>query len=410
MAVMLLDLDRFKEVNDTLGHSIGDGLLCAVAKRLSQALRETDTLARLGGDEFTVILDDVVHERDVVTVAEKIDRVLQEPFEIEGSSIDVRASIGMSMYPRDGEDPESLVQTADVAMYHAKRRRGGGHALFRSEMNTVSIQRLSLGSRLGKALQEDQFRLHYQPVVDLATGELRGAEALIRWQETPDGPFVPPCEFIPYAEETGLILSIERWVLRRAAEQVMAWRDEGIDSIQMAVNISARHFARGEELIAAVRDVIDAYPGLGRRLVIELTETALIQDADMVRSVITELGEFGVPVAIDDFGTGFSGLNYLVDFPVSVVKLDKSFIQAAPHDPVRRSISEAVVGLSRDLGRLAVAEGIETEAQRTVAVAAGCTLGQGYLFGKAVPPEEFPQYFDGARGAGSLISPVRQVG
>jgi diguanylate cyclase (GGDEF)-like protein/PAS domain S-box-containing protein len=387
-AVLFLDLDRFKLVNDNLGHDRGDQLLVQVAERLRTCLRRVDTIARIGGDEFTVLLEDVGATADAALVAERITEAFRGSFRIENQEIFVGASIGIALGGRDqGTTAQGLLRNADIAMYRAKANGRACFEVFKSSMRETVKGRLKMETELRRALDRGELRLHYQPQVDLRTARIVGLEALVRW-EHPERGLVPPAAFIPIAEETGLILPIGRWVLETACRQASIWRADteiGLDLI-MAVNLSPRQF-RHPRLVQEVGQVL-AESGLDASgLEVEITEGTAMGDADATVKTLEHLKGIGIRLAIDDFGTGYSSLSYLKRFPIDVLKVDRSFVAGLPGNRGDAAIVRAVIGLARALGLKAVAEGIETNDQLAELRGLGCDQGQGYLFGRPTATE-----------------------
>jgi diguanylate cyclase (GGDEF)-like protein/PAS domain S-box-containing protein len=384
-AVMLLDLDRFKFINDTLGHEAGDTLLKGVAERLTACVRHGDTVARLGGDEFTVVLANVAQVDDVAFVTKKILESFAQPFTIAGRELFVSPSIGITLYPHDDRDIDNLLKNADAAMYHAKESGRNTFQFFTAELNERAVQRLELETALRHALERDEFLLHYQPVMDLKTGQPKGVEALLRWRHPQRG-LVPPLDFIPLAEETGLIVPIGEWVLRTACAQAKAWHAAGFCGLHMAVNISGRQFQQ-QNLTALVTTVL-AETGLDPQCFnLELTESVLMRNVDAAIAVMGELDAVGVGFSIDDFGTGYSSLSYLKRFPIDVLKIDRSFVCDITTDPDDAAIVTAIMALAHTLDIAVVAEGVETQEQLAFLRARGCDVMQGYYFSKPVDAE-----------------------
>jgi diguanylate cyclase (GGDEF)-like protein len=379
LAVLFLDLDRFKIINDSLGHSIGDRLIREVAGRLRTCLREGDTVARLGGDEYTLLLPHVGQAVDAAKVAKKVLDLVRIPFDIDGRELFVTASIGISLYPDDGRDAEALVKNADTAMYRAKDQGRDNYQLYTPAMNATALQRLALESSLRKALAQDELVLHYQPILDVASRRVHGVEALLRWRHSELG-LVPPAEFIPLAEVTGLILPMGSWVLRTACAQARAWQDRH-PGLTVAVNLSARQFQE-PSLVAQVTDAL-ADTGLEPRcLQLEITESSAMQNAQSAIQTLRELKALGVGLSIDDFGTGYSSLSYLKRFPIDTLKIDQSFIRDIGSDPDDAAIASAIIALAHVLKLKVVAEGVETAGQLEFLTAHGCDRTQGYLFSR----------------------------
>ncbi len=379
MAVLFIDLDRFKTINDSLGHQLGDRLLQSVASRILVCVREGDTVARVGGDEFVIVIPEIAHAADASAVAAKILEVLGNAFHLHGNDLHVAASIGISLYPSDGPDAETLMRNADTAMYHAKDSGRANFQFFTQHMNVAAQQRLSLETRLRRALENREFELHYQPFFDLRDRSITGFEALLRWNQ-PDGAAVPPVEFIAAAEESGLIVPIGEWVLREALVQARSWQGGG-RSYKIAVNVSARQLARRGYVERLLRLIQDS--GLDPALVeLEVTESVIIESAGEARGALDQIAALGVGIAIDDFGTGYSGLAYLKRLPIDTVKIDQSFVRDLTVDPDDAAIVTAIVAMARSLGMDVVAEGVETEEQLRELERLGCRRAQGYLLAR----------------------------
>ena len=386
LAVLFLDLDRFKNVNDSLGHAIGDLLLTAVAVRIKGCLREEDTAARLGGDEFIISLPDVVDAAEAASVAGRILAELARPFAIGEHQLHADGSIGISLYPRDGNTAETLMRNADTAMYHAKESGRANYQFFNAQMTERVSHRLTMETELRRALERGEFALHYQPLVNLNGARIEGAEALLRWPQS-DRRMLPPTEFIPIAEETGLIIPLGEWVLLEACAQAQAWQARQ-PGLRIAVNLSARQF-RQRDLIGMVERVLGETglaPGL---LELELTESMLMHHAEETVMILQRLNEMGVRLAIDDFGTGYSSLSYLKRFPLHTLKVDRSFVRDISTDPDDAAIVTAIVAMARSLGLNVIAEGVETEEQAAFLGSLACQQAQGYYFGRPMPAAEF---------------------
>ena len=386
-AVLFLDLDHFKTVNDSLGHAGGDELLRSVSKRLLSCVRGSDTVSRQGGDEFAILLPEITHAEDAATCAAKILIALNAPYIIGARTVHVGASIGISLYPRDGADSETLLKSADMAMYHAKERGRGNFQFFEAAMNLRAVQRQSVESELRRALKNHEFLLHYQPKVNLDTGDITGVEALIRWQQ-PDGTLVPPSEFVHIAEDCGLIVPIGRWVMREACKQARAWQDFGLRHLRMAVNVSAVEF-RERGFVENVRQILSDTGLRAHYLVLELTERVLMENAASTALVLEELKTMGVQLAVDDFGTGYSSLSYLRQFPIDVLKIDQSFIQKISSNLDDSTIISAIIGMGRNLHHIVIAEGIETPEQIAYLQSQHCEEGQGYLLSPPIGAVQF---------------------
>jgi diguanylate cyclase (GGDEF)-like protein/PAS domain S-box-containing protein len=383
LAVMFLDVDRFKVLNDTLGHSAGDSLLRSLASRLKECVRQDDTVARLGGDEFILLFPDLELGDTAARMAEKILAVIARPFPIEGQEIYVTASLGMALYPIDGGDAETLLANADSAMYRAKELGRNTYQLSAPGMNTRARQRMTLESGLRRALERRELQLAYQPIVDIVSGALVGTEALLRWHH-PDLGMVPPDAFIPVAEESGLIVSIGEWALTEACRQTKAWQAEGFPDLRVAVNLSGRQFQQQNvtRMIAAALSATDLRP---RTLELEITESVAMKNVERTADILRCLRSTGVRISIDDFGTGQSSLSYLKHFPLSTLKIDRTFVEGIAVDPDDEAIVHAVVALAHSLKLRVVAEGVETEAQVQFLRERGCHEFQGHLFSPAVP-------------------------
>jgi diguanylate cyclase (GGDEF)-like protein len=375
---MFVDLDRFKPINDTLGHSVGDRLLKEVSQRLVTQLRVGDTICRIGGDEFVVVLPEVKRSSDVAQVAQKVIEQLSQPVLIDERELVVTCSIGIAVFPEDGRHAETLIRNADAAMYHAKELGRAGYQFFTQRMNEAAAQRLALESDLRRALGKDELRVYYQPFVDAQSGQVAGHEALVRWQH-PERGLVMPGEFIQLAEETGLILKIGEWVLREACR----WATFiGVErGLQVAVNLSSRQFNDPKLFHIVAQALKDS--GLPPRLLeLEITESLAMQHTDVTLSTLKKLKKLGVSIAIDDFGTGYSSLAYLKRFPVDKVKIDRTFVAESPIDRDQAAIVAAIVALSHALQIKVIGEGVESEQQRHFLRRCGCDYLQGYLIGR----------------------------
>ena len=387
IAVMFLDLDRFKTINDTLGHSAGDQLLQGVARRLVACLRQDDTAARISGDVFTILLPSIAQALDAAKVAANFKNALARPFRLEGTEIFVTASLGVAIFPTDGEDGETLIKNADTAMFSAKQSGGDNCHFYTSQMNTSSLRHLSLENKLRRAVEDDQLQLHFQPTVDGRTGRIVGAEALARWHTEEFGT-VPPGEFIPIAEERGLIASLGAWVLRAACEQNRRWREAGHPPIRIAVNVSPRQFWHTDFREIVARTLEDV--GLdGDSLGLEITESCLMHDIGATIAMLSTIRDLGVKLYIDDFGTGYSSLGVLRKLPVDCLKIDQVFVNDAVEDPGASQVTSAIIALANNLGLETIAEGVETPEQREFLLERNCTTMQGYFFARPLPAEEF---------------------
>jgi diguanylate cyclase (GGDEF)-like protein len=393
LALLHLNLDRFRQINDTLGHGAGDALLSAVADRLrvyvraDSSLGEGAFLARTGGDEFSLVLPDIGQGEAAGRVARQMMKVMGKSFYIDGRDLLITASIGISVYPDDGGDDAALVRNADVAMKHAKDSGSNTFQFYSDELNHVSLERLLLETQLRRAIARDELVLHYQPKIDLATGRVFGAEALLRWNHSERG-LIPPGQFIPIAEETGLIVEIGEWVVDRACAQMAEWRETQGLNLSVAVNV-ARHGLTSGSLAEVVKGAMTRHNIVPGALVLELTESMLMDRVDEMAEKLRALRALGVELSIDDFGTGYSSMSYLKNFPVQELKIDRSFINGTPHDRTDLAIVRALVVLGHSLGMRVVAEGVETEAQRTSLIELGCDTFQGFLCSPALAPDDF---------------------
>ncbi|HYN54971.1 MAG TPA: EAL domain-containing protein, partial [Methylotenera sp.] len=395
VAVLLHDLDHFKVINDSLGHAAGDALLQAMAGRLRSSVRETDTVARLGGDEFVIVIPDVTKAEDATAVARKVLDLLSQPFIIENQEMYISASIGISLYPRDGEHEEVLLKNVDLAMFRAKHEGRSNFCFYTEEMNARNQERQAMESELHQALKHGEFLLHYQPKVNLRTGEVVGAEALIRWQRS-EGEIIFPEKFIPLSEETGLIHPIGAWVMKTACAQNRAWQDAGLPPVSIAVNLSARQF-RQHDLVGMVRQVLQDTGLEPQYLELELTESVIMQEAEEAISTLLELKALGVQLSLDDFGTGYSSLNYLRRFPLDNLKIDRSFVKGITSNPHDTTIVKTVIALAHSLNLKVIAEGVETEEQLAFLKAHDCDEMQGYIFSKPVPHEKLSGLLEAGR-------------
>ena len=386
LAVLFIDVDRFKHVNDTFGHTAGDQLLKQVSERLAACVRNDDTVGRLSGDEFAIVLSRVTAPEDAATVAQKIVDSLNTPFALEGAELFVTASIGITVYPDDSEDQDTLIRNADVAMYRAKDRGRNNYQFYTPELNRRTREMLNLESELRRALERDEFVMHYQPKVSLATGRITGFEALLRWMH-PERGLVPPGDFIPLLEETGLIVQTGEWVLNAVCAQITAWANAGIVPLPVAVNLSARQFL-APDLAGSVQRVLEAHGIESRLLEVEITESAIMTNAEEAIRTLEVLQRLGVQASVDDFGTGYSSLGYLKRFPLSALKIDRSFVRDITTDPDDATITQAVISMAHSLDLKVIAEGVETEAQLEFLERYGCDEVQGFLYSKPIPGDE----------------------
>lgn len=391
VSVMFVDLNRFKPINDTLGHGVGDLLLKQVAERFRAALRDNDVIARLGSDEFAIAILDVKQHFHAGLVAQKILATLESVFSIDGHDLRLGASIGISIYPQDGGDAEALLQKADIAMFKAKRlidKAGGAYTFYDAEMNRTISGRMYLESGLRRALQRNEFFLLYQPKLDVQSGKVLGAEALIRWAHPQDG-IIPPNEFIPIAEETNLILQIDAWVLDAACAQAKSWQDGGVQPFRIAVNVSAREFT--VSLPERIEQALSKHQISSGWLELEITESMLMQNAEDVVAIMSQITALGVTLALDDFGTGFSSLSYLKRFPIDTLKIDRSFIQGIPDDVDDCAIASAIISMAKQMKHKVIAEGVENNEQFAFLQKMGCDEIQGYLFSRPLDADKFSE-------------------
>jgi diguanylate cyclase (GGDEF)-like protein len=391
LAVVFVDLDRFKFINDSLGHHVGDDLLKTMARRFSSCVRECDTVARHGGDEFVLLINGRSGPDPVRNIVERMLALVAQPWVIEQGEFHVTCSIGVALFPEDGNDPQELLKHADSAMYRAKESGRNTFQFFTRELNALMTERLELESKLRRALERRQFQLFYQPRIELSTGRIVGAEALLRWNIPKIGTILPE-RFIPLAEETGLIAPIGRWVLQAAAAQNKAWQDAGLPPIVVSVNVSARQF-RADNLERTVAEALQSSGLEARYLEIELTESVVMHDAPQLGTMLDELKAIGVHVAIDDFGTGYSSLTYLKRFPVDRLKVDRSFVENLATDTDDATIVRTIINLGHNFGLKVVAEGVEDPDQIDFLRRHHCDEVQGYYFSRPVPAEQFAELF-----------------
>jgi diguanylate cyclase (GGDEF)-like protein len=394
-AVLFIDIDRFKVINDSLGHDAGDALLVETSDRLRRALRGGDVVARLGGDEFVIILEHASESRQIEAAARKILSVVGQPIHLCGLECRATASIGIAVFPNDGEDEQTLTKNADMAMYRAKEEGKNGFRFFVRQSKMQSVERLVFEARLRQALDRDEFSLHYQPKIELAGGRVTGVEALLRWT-LPDLGVLPPMQFIALAEETGLIVPIGRWVLQTACAQNAAWRRQGLPPLSMAVNLSPRQFSH-ENLLQDIDDALAASGMPGELLQLEITESMVMHNVPRAIELLEIIRGRGVRLAIDDFGTGYSSMSLMKRFPVDTIKIDRSFVQDLPDDAEDRAIAQAIISMGKALGLTVIAEGVETADQAAFLREHGCDEMQGYLFSKPVPPERIPDLLRSSR-------------
>ena len=405
VALMFLDLDRFKTINDSLGHPVGDALLKEVVERLKSCVRESDTISRQGGDEFIILLNDVRDGESVSRVADKIHQRMGEPIMLGKHALITSFSIGIALYPDDGDEFDSLLQKADTAMYHAKGAGRNRHRFFTEQMNRQVVEHLTLETQLRRALENREFVLHYQPQLDLNDGSIVGVEALIRWK-SPDGELISPARFIPVAEDSGMIVAIGAWVLGEACRQARAWQDAGLPPLVVAVNLSAVQFKR-PDLVNTVINALVLSDLDSQWLELELTESILIQDAEATLDAVRRLKALGVRLSVDDFGTGYSSLTYLKRFAVDKLKIDQSFIRDLVSDPDDAAIVRAIIQMARSLKLKTIAEGVESEELANLLRIFHCDEVQGYWFARPMPAAELEAFVRGHQAESGVIPEKR---
>jgi len=386
-AVLFLDLDRFKNVNDSLGHSIGDQLLIAMARRLESCIRDVDMVARLGGDEFAILLDGIPSQSEATTMAIRIQQKLLSPFNLSGHEVFTSTSIGIAVSSTGYDHPENMLRDADTAMYRAKAQGKACYEVFDKGMHTHAVYVLQMENDLRRAINREELRVHYQPIVSLDNGQLAGFEALIRWQH-PERGFINPADFIPLAEDTGLIVPLGMWILKRACQQLCKWQwqSPANRSLFMSVNLSGKQVAQ-PSLVSDIREVLEETHLEARHLKLEITESAVMENAEMAARILNRLKELGVQLSIDDFGTGYSSLSYLHRFPVNTLKIDRSFVGRIGEAAENMEIVHTVISLAANMGMEVVAEGIETLSQLVQLRKLKCQYGQGYLFSRPADAE-----------------------
>ena len=390
LAVLFLDLDQFKSVNDTLGHRVGDQLLEAVANRMKAVIRDNDVLSRISGDEFVFLLQDIQNEQDIQIATERVMGAFAEPFSIEDNMLKLTASIGISVYPRDTENAQQLMQHADAAMYNAKEEGRNTYRFFTSEMSKAVAEDAVIGSALAMALGNEELGVHYQPQIDLNEGNVVGLEALVRWNNPRLGQ-VPPDRFIPVAEQRGLMVEIGNFVLRTACRQGQSWRDAGIGPFKIAVNVSGLQF-QSVRYLADLQAILDETGFPPEWLELELTESILMKRTEALVSLLNALSGMGIGIAIDDFGTGYSSLSYLSKLPVDKLKVDKQFVRDVLDDENDAALAASIIAMGRALDIDVVAEGVETTQQAEFLRAHGCKLVQGYLYGRPMPADDLAEH------------------
>lgn len=397
VATLLVSIDRFKKINDTLGHAVGDLLLKEVGVRLQRCLKKGETVARFEGEEFALLLTQIEATDDLGETGRTIDEALKPSFLLAGHEVYMTASIGISFFPDHGEDGSTVLQNAGAALYRAKTQGGNNYQFYTADMNSRALKRLAMETSLRRAIENEEFELYYQPQIDFGSGKVVGAEALIRWHH-PDLGLLLPLEFIPLAEDTGLIVTIGAWVMRQASVQAEAWRRDGFADLSMAVNVSARQFQQ-KGFFDSVRQVLDQTGLSAACLELELTETSIMENAESAVSLLSNIRKLGVKIAIDDFGTGYSSLSYLKHLPIDILKLDRSFVNGATSDPDDAALVMAIITLAHNLRLNVIAEGVESEEHLRFLRLLRCDGGQGYLFGKPMSAAAFSSFLSETAGA-----------
>lgn len=388
LAVLFLDLDRFKDVNDSFGHDVGDMLLIEASKRLQACLKPGDVVARLGGDEFTIMQNQLQDRNEATALAEQIMNQLQRPFELDGHVFNVSCSIGIAVYPQDGDNPEDLLKRADTALYTVKSRGKNGYDFFDPTMEAKSLERILMENEMRKAIEQEQFQIYYQPKIDIATSAMTGMEALVRWVH-PELGIIPPNRFIPIAEETGMILALGEWILKQACKQNKIWHDQGY-TLKVSVNLSARQIYQ-KDLVEMIKDILRETNLSPDWLELEITESIFVK-MEEATAVLQQIRDVGIQISIDDFGTGYSSFSYIKSLPVDTIKIDASFIRDIHHNQESQAIVKAIVTIAQSLNMNVIAEGIELDDQVAALKENGCDHGQGYLFSKPLPTDDFDQF------------------
>jgi diguanylate cyclase (GGDEF)-like protein len=402
LAVLFIDLDRFKNINDSVGHFVGDQVLKMAANRLSQCIRHEDTVSRLGGDEFTILVEESHTPEDVVIVAQKVMVAIEQPFVVEGHDFYLSCSIGISMYPQNGRDAEELLRNADAAMYKAKDQGRNNFQFYTEDMTERALQHVRMEASLRRAIEQHEFVVYYQPQIDLATERIVGLEALVRWQH-PELGLIPPAEFIPLAEETGLIVTLGEWVLNTACTQARAWYDAGLNPGRVAVNLSGKQL-HTDEIVSVVKKALGQTGCEAAWLELEVSENFYMREAEQSIAILRQIQALGVELAIDDFGTGYSSLAYLKQLPISKLKIDRSFVKDIAHDADDEAIARAVIALGRSMKLRVIAEGVETEEQLRFLKREGCDEIQGYLYSRPLPADQATAMLEGGVVAGRVLS------
>jgi len=391
MALMLIDIDDFKLVNDSFGHDAGDKLIKAVGQLISKSLRRADTIARLGGDEFAVIIEGIESAEDAISIADNLTTILEHNVRLDDQETYTSASIGIAVYPDDGKDARTLLKNADTAMFRAKESGRHCFQFYKPEMSVSAMERLELENSLKAAFESDEFVIHYQPIIDIHKNEITGVEALLRWQH-PEKGMIQPEEFVDVVEDCGLIIALGEWMINSVCKQVRIWQDAGLKEQNVSINLAARQFTE-QDLVAVFKQAIAEYDIEASSLAVEITELTLIDNLGEVESTLKKLREMGMKVLLDDFGTGYASLAYLKEFPVDIVKIDRDFIAGIPDSREDSAIVEAISGLTRGLKLTLLAEGVENERQLDMLKGLGCQYGQGYYWSKAIPGDEYEQFY-----------------
>ncbi len=391
MALMLVDIDDFKLVNDSFGHEAGDKLIKAVGQLISRSLRRADTIARLGGDEFAVIIEDIDGPEDAISIADNLTTILEHNVRLDDQETYTSASIGIAVFPDDGKDARSILKNADTAMFRAKENGRHCFQFYKPEMSVSAMERLDLENSLKAAFEKDEFLIYYQPIVDINKNEIISAEALLRWQH-PDKGMIQPEDFVPTIEGSGLIIALGEWLIFSVCKQLRVWQDAGLSEQKVSINLAPRQF-KEQDLVALFTQALAESNIEGASLSVEVTERTLIDNIGEVERTLKKLRDMGIKVMLDDFGTGYASLAYLKDFPVDVVKIDSEFISGIPDNPDDSAVVDAIAGLTRGLKLDLLAEGVETESQLKVLKNIGCHYGQGYYWSKALPGDEYEQFY-----------------
>ena len=391
MALMLIDIDDFKLVNDSFGHDAGDKLIKAVGELISKSLRRADTIARLGGDEFAVIIEGIDGPDDAISIADNLTTILEHNVRLDDQETYTSASIGIAIYPDDGKDARTMLKNADTAMFRAKENGRHCFQFYKPEMSVSAMERLDLENSLKAAFENDEFLIHYQPVIDINKNEVTGVEALLRWQH-PDKGMIHPVDFVSVVEECGLIVALGEWLIFSVCKQLKVWRDAGLENQNVSINLSPRQF-KEQDLVALFTQAMDENGIDGSSLSVEITERTLIDNIGEVEATLKKLRGMGMKILLDDFGTGYASLAYLTDFPVDVVKIDRAFGTGIPDKDEDSTIVDAIAGLTRGLKLSLHAEGVENERQLSVLKGLGCQYGQGYYWSKALPGDEYEQFY-----------------